>query len=970
MPNYESLKAAIQQVVKTNGNNEITGALLQQSLLAMINSIGAGFQFMGVATPSTNPGTPDYNVAYLGGPGTYANFDGNVVPNGYLGVFKYNGSWAFETVQVGENQEDEIGELKNALHIDFAQYNGWMNDNSGNYVSLTSNSFIVIPIIDGVQYKITCNGTPCQYAFLNSFNGIPSTTFDINGNRILLSPVGAEATGTVPTGAKFLYVLRKYQNSLTTLPTISIGGVTITNTLEYQILDLVKLVSETGNTLSQIVDDVEEIIDILDYQAAHTDRIVASNNYYLNKNSKTLVASTTVKVTNPILLYPGDHIKVVSTGINSSTAVLGKSPGPDLDITATYEPIQITPTGSGYETTYEYTIQEKGYYILSYATQYASAYAEISYLSRSVISDLQEQVNQNTSDIEEINDALQKVPEYTGRIVPTNDYYLNHNHESLFPTGSSPYIRITAPILLNPGDHIKVVSPGMSWDGGYTVVGLASGPDLLTAQFQSIQITPTGSGYGQTFEYTVESKGYYVISYATTYSSAYAEIAHVATNAIDSLQQQIDETQENVNTLMGRVGVAVNVFGDVMPENFKSKFFGGLEDTEIVCVGDSLTGLINYSGELSEPSHTPPGMTYDHWTYKLFERVCLNKPVCDRLDSQRNGVDVFTKVGTWVVAEFDSAQSSGDYGEYSVAANTYKSASTNASVSFAFDATNYEKLTAVFSMEPDGAETQIVISQGNGKLLASLDKVNFVEANGFAVSQLTTNIRERHRRIWFKRVAGVTGTINVTVQRTDTNTSRSMYFWGTEKWNGATVFVTNLGRGGRNINLLNKNQSDVFDRKPDLCILELPLANETIVGSLTLDALKTQYLLYMNNFAAGSNNFTEIEMLVVLPTGRSGYFDGNQAIIMASSGTVDMINHFKARAIYDYVAGLLAQYGEHVGMVNLMDQVYNEGLNQGYTLQSWLAASSLTVPTITRDGVHLNKLGSAFWAKYLTAIFQ
>ena len=969
MANYASLKAAIQQVVKTNGNNEITGALLQQSLLAMIDSIGAGFQFMGVATPSTTPGTPDYNVAYIGGPGTYANFGNHIVPDGYLGVFKYNGSWTFETVQVGKNYEDAIGELKNALHIDFAQYNGWMNNDSGNYVSTTLNTFIVIPIIDGVQYKITCNGTPCHCAFLNSFNGIPSTTFDINGNRIILSPVGAEATGTVPTGAKFLYVLRKYQNSQIALPTITIGGVTITNTLEYQILDLLQLLFGVSSNIATMQTNIGAINDLLDLEQPYLENVTADTVGYINiTGTPRYISNSDYNLAGPRYLHKGDTITIYSPLLGESVAVVAKSSTNNLG-TATFTPLVVGTSASGYQT-FTYTIQENGYYVFSWSAIHSSAYARVQHIAYSVIDEISGEIEAANTSIEELNDALQNVPAYTERIVPTNDYYLNNIYESLLATGTSPYVRITAPVLLNPGDHIKVVSPGMSWDSGFTVVGLASGPDLLTARFQSIQITPTGSGYGQTFEYTVESKGYYVISYATTYLSAYAEISHVATNAIDSLQQQIDETQENVNTLMGRVGVAVNVFGDVMPENFKSKFFGGLEDTEIVCVGDSLTGLINYSGELSEPSHRPPGMTYDHWTYKLFQRVCLNKPVCDRLDSQRNGADVFTKVGTWVVAEFDSAQSSGDYGEYSVAANTYKSASTNASVSFAFDATNYEKLTAVFSMEPDGAETQIVISQGNGQLLASLDKVNFVEANGFAVSQLTTNMRERHRRIWLKRVAGVTGTINVTVQRTDTNTSRSMYFWGTEKWNGATVFVTNLGRGGRNINLLNKNRSDVFDRKPDLCILELPLANETVVGSWTLEALKPEYLSYMNNFATGSNNFTEIEMLVVLPTGRSGYFDGNQAVIMASSGTVDMINHFKARAIFDYVTGLLVQYGKHAGLANLMDQVYNEGLNQGYTLQSWLAASSLTVPTITRDGVHLNKLGSAFWAKYLTAIFQ
>lgn len=100
MANYATLKAAIQQVVKTNGNNEITGALLQQSLLAMINSLGGYYQFAGIATPSTNPGTPDQNIFYLAGPGTYTNFSALVVNDGEFAALKYNGSWTKESVPI------------------------------------------------------------------------------------------------------------------------------------------------------------------------------------------------------------------------------------------------------------------------------------------------------------------------------------------------------------------------------------------------------------------------------------------------------------------------------------------------------------------------------------------------------------------------------------------------------------------------------------------------------------------------------------------------------------------------------------------------------------------------------------------------------------------------------------------------------------------------------------------------------
>lgn len=94
MANYATLKAAIATAIKQNGNNEITGNLLQQQLLAMVNSLGVGYQYAGIATPATNPGTPDYNVWYFASePGTYVNFDGLTVADGEIAILKYDGSW-------------------------------------------------------------------------------------------------------------------------------------------------------------------------------------------------------------------------------------------------------------------------------------------------------------------------------------------------------------------------------------------------------------------------------------------------------------------------------------------------------------------------------------------------------------------------------------------------------------------------------------------------------------------------------------------------------------------------------------------------------------------------------------------------------------------------------------------------------------------------------------------------------------
>ena len=65
MANWQILKAAIADVIKTNGNQEITGQVLQNVLNNIVSNLGANATFANIATPSTNPGTPDGPVFYL-----------------------------------------------------------------------------------------------------------------------------------------------------------------------------------------------------------------------------------------------------------------------------------------------------------------------------------------------------------------------------------------------------------------------------------------------------------------------------------------------------------------------------------------------------------------------------------------------------------------------------------------------------------------------------------------------------------------------------------------------------------------------------------------------------------------------------------------------------------------------------------------------------------------------------------------
>ena len=130
MANYATLKAAIAAAIRENGNNEITGNLLQQQLLAMVNSLGAGYQFMGVATPSTNPGTPDQNVFYIASEaGTYSNFSGIVVAENEVAILKWNGVWAKETTGAATAaQLNQLGQVLNDKIIDSTSAQTYINE--------------------------------------------------------------------------------------------------------------------------------------------------------------------------------------------------------------------------------------------------------------------------------------------------------------------------------------------------------------------------------------------------------------------------------------------------------------------------------------------------------------------------------------------------------------------------------------------------------------------------------------------------------------------------------------------------------------------------------------------------------------------------------------------------------------------------------------------------------------------------
>lgn len=139
MANNELLKSSIRSVIKANGNEEITGDILQQTLVAIVDALGKGYQFMGVATPTTDPGTIDQKVFYIAnGKGLYKNFGGINIDEDEVVLLIFKDTWTKVSTGIASNSKllalfndvdnvkTDVGNVKNAVE---ALKSGKVTDN-------------------------------------------------------------------------------------------------------------------------------------------------------------------------------------------------------------------------------------------------------------------------------------------------------------------------------------------------------------------------------------------------------------------------------------------------------------------------------------------------------------------------------------------------------------------------------------------------------------------------------------------------------------------------------------------------------------------------------------------------------------------------------------------------------------------------------------------------------------------------
>lgn len=206
MANWSTLKAAIASIIKNNGNQEITGQVLQNVLNNIVSSIGENATFAGVATPNTNPGVPDGNVFYIAAQaGIYSNFEGAEIEAG-ITVFLWKGSaWLVSNILTisqefgdGENivmsqkaVTEEINKMELTIGID--GYSG-LKLNRGYYINTYNHKISDRETSTNVAFKVNEGET---IVYTGNYGGSCPAIIFYKGREILSTITKKDLAGDI-----------------------------------------------------------------------------------------------------------------------------------------------------------------------------------------------------------------------------------------------------------------------------------------------------------------------------------------------------------------------------------------------------------------------------------------------------------------------------------------------------------------------------------------------------------------------------------------------------------------------------------------------------------------------------------------------------------------------------------------------------------------------------------------------------
>ena len=139
MANFDLLKELIRSGIYENEDQEITGEVMQNTLLEMVRSLGTGYKYIGIADAMTDPGTPDENVFYFAtAAGTYTHFGNLTVAANEIAILKGSGSsWSKDVTSIastgaltslGQTLNAALEQLGQSVNASISQLNQSVNN--------------------------------------------------------------------------------------------------------------------------------------------------------------------------------------------------------------------------------------------------------------------------------------------------------------------------------------------------------------------------------------------------------------------------------------------------------------------------------------------------------------------------------------------------------------------------------------------------------------------------------------------------------------------------------------------------------------------------------------------------------------------------------------------------------------------------------------------------------------------------
>ena len=580
--------------------------------------------------------------------------------------------------------------------------------------------------------------------------------------------------------------------------------------------------------------------------------------------------------------------------------------------------------------------------------------------SSSISTIVEEIVDDNVSDIRDV-------------VFQTEVTTYDNNSEGI-QAGFFYRVDLTPPELRRDSRFASLMIPVIEGDvitSNSSTSGDTVGSVLKYADNSLAKITPTDGKYTITSEMVANG----VVGLGLSWNlSNTPNITATKTSTI-KLSDRVAALEEEIGGGSTQVtGIpANNAYKGVAPSVFREKLLNMTDDVNILLLGDSMTAYTNSGTELPNAANLPAGCQRNAITYQLWNLLCKNKPQCDRFDSE---VNTFTESGTWALSDVtkqnNSVNSGAEKGEFSQDNCVYHEATTTgASVAFQWDLDSYEKLNFIHRISAYDGTTGVTISCTSGKVLV-YDRTNdaWVEANGFVFSQTkTAGYKPDYEADWvrnvplkMKRVDGETGSVTLTFTNTGSGT---MYYWGTERYNWNIVRVTNIGRGGRHIELLRGSiKSEIEYRDVDLIVLQLPLWNELKLGGDFNGDWDARHINFLNYLKSKSNNFADFQVIVNVYHTQVYDWDGNKNLQFQANGvSTNPKTDLPSWQCEMKTISSLDNYDANVPVCNLVNELYVYAQSIGKTMQEILSNTEFTV-----DGTHCSGKGFAFYSGIIASM--